>query len=448
MKKLYILPLCALLGASAAVADGRFKTKKGSPRKLAVMKAEGAAPLWRPASQTDYIWYDVEEKWLELGTINFTYDANGNAIKEEGEADGVMSLTETEYNEFGMPVSVLSRVDEGDGWENDSKRTYVYDPVIHTFFTERLGFDWSDGEWTRNYTCETNEVTRNDQGNIIEIVKSLPYMNDMMAAYKSVWIYDQTTGQANEFMYFCNYSGTPVEWELYDNTSYRNIIWEATDGQMTGTSLYEMTSGANRLKSCEVYYDNELDGYLFVEYSAETPGNYLLKETFADPAIVGITSQMEIIDENGSFRLTESEYFDEDGEPTDEATYITVTEATYDDHGNVTLETMTETYDGMTELVAGTKAEYTYDNNGNPTELIVSDYDYDTEEYFPTSRIVYADYTDVSAGVDNVAADNATEGYTVYNLQGILVARVSDASGVSTLPAGLYIINGKKHLIR
>lgn len=50
MKKLYILPLCALLGASAAVADGRFKTKKGSPRKLAVMKAEGAAPLWRPAS--------------------------------------------------------------------------------------------------------------------------------------------------------------------------------------------------------------------------------------------------------------------------------------------------------------------------------------------------------------------------------------------------------------
>ena len=215
MKKLYILPLCALLGASAAVADGRFKTKKGGPRKLAVMKAEGAAPLWRPASQTDYIWDDVEEKWLELGTINFTYDANGNAIKEEGEADGVMSLTETEYNEFGMPVSVLSRVDEGDGWENDSKRTYVYDPVIHTFFTERLGFDWSDGEWTRNYTCETNEVTLNDQGNIIEIVKSLPYMNDMMAAYKSVWNYDQTTGQANEFMYFCNYSGTPVEWELY-----------------------------------------------------------------------------------------------------------------------------------------------------------------------------------------------------------------------------------------
>ena len=116
MKKLYILPLCALLGASAAVADGRFKTKKGGPRKLAVMKAEGAAPLWRPASQTDYIWDDVEEKWLELGTINFTYDANGNAIKEEGEADGVMSLTETEYNEFGMPVSVLSRVDVGDGW--------------------------------------------------------------------------------------------------------------------------------------------------------------------------------------------------------------------------------------------------------------------------------------------------------------------------------------------
>ncbi len=50
-----------------------------------------------------------------------------------------------------------------------------------------------------------------------------------------------------------------------------------------------------------------------------------------------------------------------------------------------------------------------------------------------------------SSGIDNVATDNNVRNADVYNLQGIKVGRASDAS---TLPAGIYIIDGKKVMIK
>ena len=94
-----------------------------------------------------------------------------------------------------------------------------------------------------------------------------------------------------------------------------------------------MVEGSNRIASAEVYVEDELDGHIIVEYSEENPGDYILKQTYAD-LTVGATTQKETIDENGSYRLTDMEYFDEDGEPTEEPTYISVTEVMLDSHGN------------------------------------------------------------------------------------------------------------------
>lgn len=51
------------------------------------------------------------------------------------------------------------------------------------------------------------------------------------------------------------------------------------------------------------------------------------------------------------------------------------------------------------------------------------------------------------SGIENVVAP-AEEGYTVYNLQGILVLKTMDRNAVGNLPAGLYIVNGKKYIIK
>ncbi len=47
-----------------------------------------------------------------------------------------------------------------------------------------------------------------------------------------------------------------------------------------------------------------------------------------------------------------------------------------------------------------------------------------------------------ATGISNVEA--VENGFDVYTLQGISVMRGADAESMSTLPAGLYIINGKK----
>ena len=50
-----------------------------------------------------------------------------------------------------------------------------------------------------------------------------------------------------------------------------------------------------------------------------------------------------------------------------------------------------------------------------------------------------------NAGVESIVAD--ADGYKVYNLQGVNVMTTKDKNELSQLPAGIYIINGKKTLI-
>lgn len=132
---------------------------------------------------------------------------------------------------------------------------------------------------------------------------------------------------------------------------------------------------------------------------------------------------METIDNNGSKRITETEYFDEEGNITSSPTYQSVETIMYDQYGNAVSDELEEAYDGgELELVMGEKYDYSYDPKGNPIELILSIYSYDDGEYLPDTRIVYGDYTDVSLGIDDVAAtDDANAPVEYFNLQGVKV---------------------------
>lgn len=450
MKKFYIIALCGCVGVSALAAGFRFKSIRKAPaeaRKLA-FKAEEKQPLWRPVSDTEYLYQDGE--WLPVASNEYEYDSRGNAVKAITDEGGELSQTVTEYDEFGKPLSIVAYFDEnGDGeWVNYSKRTYTYDPLVHDFYTERMGYDWNGNDWVRNYYCELNTVTRNADGNITEIEKSLPMGDDFIPAYKAMWNYDESTGRANEFYYYANNAGTALpKWTLYDNLSYKNVVWENTNGQMTTDSFTDLVSGDNRVASADVYYEDEMDGHYFVTYNPDCPEDYSARATYADPAVVGATIVREQVDDNGSYTLTKSEYFDEEGEPTSEPTYTLLEEVTYDDHGNIILDEMFETMDGFTEQVDGVKVGYTYDNDGNVKEMVINIYDYEGEEYVPDSKTVYGEYVDASAGIDNVAVDSVQGGLTVFNLQGMLVKRCATAEGLKSLPAGIYIINGRKQLI-
>lgn len=227
---IYAFLLCGAVCLSAAADGKRFKSLQGQKVKK-IARTEAAAPLWRPSSQTDFM-YDIDmEEWWEMGTVNFTYYNRGNCIEELMDEDGWLSKTVSTYNEFNQPLMILkTESEDGETWENSGKTTYVYDPVVHDFFTERVGYDWNDGDWTTNYTWETDIITRNDAGNITELVKSLPMFDHLTPAYRSVWSYG-ADGKANEYSYYVTYDGTI--WELDDDPSYKDIVWEKTNGQMT-----------------------------------------------------------------------------------------------------------------------------------------------------------------------------------------------------------------------
>lgn len=451
MKQFYILTLCALVGASSAMADGgrHFKSHK-SQRKQA-QRTEAAAPLWRTASETVYMMYDPEEGgWIEPSETTFTYDSRGNVVASEMNDGYEKVRTVMEYDEFNKMTSQLITVENEDGeWENESRRIYKYDPVVHDFYTERMAYNWTGTDWESNYMCETNAVTRDDRGNIVEIVKSLPYDGEaLIPAYKAIWNYDEATGKADAFEYFENIPSETGEeqWQLYGSTSYRNLVWAATDGQLTATSMYELTEGDNRIISSEVYYEGELDGHFLVEYDEATPGAYVLKETFADPKEVGRSISKEILDANGSFRITSAEYFDEENNLTAEPTYVSVEEYILDAHGHLVSEKMYEGMDGEEPmLVYEGKTDYVYDDNGNPTEYTAYYYDEETEEFVPTEHVEYGEYTDLS-GVESVTENASSAVKAVYNLQGVCVAKSADS--LSSLPAGLYITGGKKVVVK
>lgn len=54
------------------------------------------------------------------------------------------------------------------------------------------------------------------------------------------------------------------------------------------------------------------------------------------------------------------------------------------------------------------------------------------------------DYNNLTSGIASIGQDHKT-GFTVYSLSGVRL--LADAESTATLPAGLYIINGKKRIV-
>ena len=80
--------------------------------------------------------------------------------------------------------------------------------------------------------------------------------------------------------------------------------------------------------------------------------------------------------------------------------------------------------------------------NVNDSEVIVLLINY------TTGLIVNADKVKLGgAGVESLVAEPTDGIYKVYNLQGVKVLETKDTNNVNTLPAGIYIVNGKKVIL-
>lgn len=131
-------------------------------------------------------------------------------------------------------------------------------------------------------------------------------------------------------------------------------------------------------------------------------------------------------------RTFEQNKLDAEGQPIDTGEV--------DDNGNPIYEKETITWD----------AEQTQDEFGKLKQFWMS------VGFFPCCCQTYVDNVKVwfqktTAGIENIIADKAeleSNTATVYNLQGVCVLKNAPKDAVSNLPAGLYIVNGKKVVIK
>ena len=421
MKKLCFLSLSVLLLAGTAVASPRFVSKRGHAATIE-RKLPQANAIWRPASQTEYEYFVENGKWYELGTVHFQYDSRGNCVRESYTDEGVEMLTVSEYNDDNLPTFRLTQTNDGSGWKDESKTSYEYDPIVRGYYTLRMGYNWFNDAWVENYRCESNTITRDAAGNITDIVKAVPLAGEMLASTRMEWSYDETTGRASEYAYYCNY-GEPVKWILDNKTSYKDLEWEETDGQLVKQNLKEYVAAPNRLKSASVLYDNVFDGYIFISY---TDNGYTVAETTTDPTAVGISTTVATnpYAEDSSWSetvTTYNEYFDATGLLTSQPVYQQIGTVVTDQHGNIRIERVVQAIEGEAELMDEIHYDYTYDSNGCPTELLVSYFDFEANQFVAQMRIVYHDYID-AAGVSAPWLDPADAPVEYFNLQGQPVA--------------------------
>ena len=70
-----------------------------------------------------------------------------------------------------------------------------------------------------------------------------------------------------------------------------------------------------------------------------------------------------------------------------------------------------------------------------------ADVDYVYSTYIFTGLQAYS-------GVESIAIPEKAEVYRVYNLSGVKVLETKTASDINTLPRGIYVVNGKKYLVK
>ena len=421
-------------------------------------KAESQALIYLPAKQQEYL-YNLDDKtWEENGTYAFTYNAAGMITRQDEAYDGEVMRTDrswTRYNMLAEEVQSTS-VDGGKTFTNVSRREQEYDYFAPSFTIRKDKYDWDEDtkQWVLNGDRYYKKVERNDDGNVTYLEIQAPYQGKLDPMERYTYTYDATTKQMTSYTYEklgSDDGGQTFDWQPAQVV--KNIRWAATDGQTFGT-YEDWTSGNNRIASADIMDTENPDeklADLTITYSAN--GGFTETLTYLDMAEVMI-STLDFTDDNGSLVSTFQDYYDLDGDGVYSADEIAMYEkevVTYDAHGNVTLDAFYSLPESEEpdpdegddeslyaarrpmaaaalplpepelELTGASKTDYTYDptNGDGILSMVMSEYNYETQEYDTMMKIVTTEFTTiVDTGIASAPAA-ATSAPVYYNAQGM-----------------------------
>lgn len=408
----------------------------------AVLMAQTTDPIIRSCSE-EYYEYGTDG-WIKMITLQKTYDTAGNLYQQIKNEDGGSERRTYTHDAEGRQTSVIVEYGSEDWGEYQPSEKIVksYDPIAKDFNVEHAKYTWDQVEqdWVMTDGSNFRDVERNADGNITSIIiKSYFTHVAAIVPHTKTTITYGADGKADSYSIqsASDHNATTGVTTWGRANTYKNIQWQDTDGQLY-QDVNTMLIGPNRMKYAELYKGSTHAGTLKVTYVEGKPDFEAVIDYTVGTKKKEIHSYVSL-DDNGSYR----EQFvihndgDENGEITEKEISTEYAERKCDEHGNEL--SFERYYDG--ELGAGNRFTYTYDADGNLTEMIGEDWTptYNSigqlisGEYTYGHRIVYGDYQNVNTSIATALPNDGT--LLVYNLHGTLVATSTD-----NLPAGIYVV--------
>lgn len=381
--------------------------------------------------------------WIKIATLQRTYDTDGNLYQQVKTEDALAERRTFMHDAEGRQTSVIIEHD-AEGWGEyvgESKITDAYDPIAKDFNVAHTVYRWDPVEydWVMTDGSNFRDVERNADGNITSIIIKSYFSNvaDIVPHTRMQMTYGDD-GKAHTYSsQVASYHDVKTGEVTWGKANvYKNIEWEDTDGQLY-QDVSSMLIGPNRMKRADLYTGNTHKATLTVAYESGTK-NFEAVIDYVAQVRKEVHTYKEL-DANGSYIETIVTYTDknEDGELSDDEGKTNYIERHYDERGNELsyIEYVNDVQD------AGSKFTYTYDADGNLTEMVGDKWmpTYNeigllvSSEYVKAQRIVYSDYQDVNTSVDRALVHDGS--LQVYNLHGSLVATSTD-----NLPAGIYVV--------
>lgn len=384
--------------------------------------------------------------WREKGKYTFTYDGEGHTLTELQENldkndSGIVNfaLYTNRYDEMGRLMSSTLEVGDSQSEMEPYQRTSVkYDPVLPYVVTEQISETYIGSEWLFNEQTYRRNITRNDNGDITDMIASTWYDDDFLEVEHFHASYDGRRPTDLAVRYINMDDNGNFYWE--DGEIYADCDWYEYDGQLI--SLNDISTGTNKLKSAVLSGAGLKNAAISIEYDGE---NYVSTLDFLYQDLIPTNTEREykVLPNNGyelhvDQQMHVGQWTGIEGEVFQQIQDIN---ETYDDFGNLT-EAKATTFYGHLMIDSWTVGEVTFDQTGSyPIKYLRKEFTPVTGttngEWNDLYTLEYSGWMDV-AGIGNISYDIKAGAPVYYTIDGL---PVKDEG----LQPGVYIkIEGNK----
>ncbi len=383
--------------------------------------SNGASAKWVAKTQKAYGWngsaWQLDETYRNtynsitgLKTTQTVVDADGSVNRETYTWD-INGMLKTRLKEYARSTTAA--------FQQTQRLTRTYDDRLTSFITFNDQLIYQNKEWVPSNSYKQT-ITRNADGNITQMERAVYFMG----------IYDPTFHINIEYGEDGKATAITTEDLAYDyptqsyywkpGTSYKDIIWESTDGQIV--SIDNLFDGANRIKSATATISGQ-ECHISAEYADD--GSWTSWRTLFDEDMdMELEEKIEYTptDSYGSSRVVISMGYLNDGKPYNTEQYVYT--YNYSPEELLLLEEAVFTTDEGTEILSRIEGSVEYDEEyGYPLSWTVSEYDPESGAQINTLRAEYSDYVKVNdnSSIESIGTDTNAPA-TLFDLQGRIVS--------------------------